>query len=219
MSFAPVVMNTSSVSTYWVLRDATTGEPKPDVTVTNIDIYYVAYRTAISAKVDCTALAAADSAYNSGGAFNCGQGVYRIDFPDAAWSGASWTEVILIVIAAGCMTEARRFLRTTATRGLSGTALPDAAADAAGGLPISDAGGLAMDDLPTLAEILAGTVEGTYTVNHALRAILALFGANYTGLSAGAGNATIRDIGNTKNRAVATIDSNGNRSVASIDLS
>lgn len=35
----------------------------------------------------------------------------------------------------------------SATRGLSGTALPAAAADAAGGLPISDAGGLAMDTL------------------------------------------------------------------------
>lgn len=33
----------------------------------------------------------------------------------------------------------------SATRGLSGTALPDAAADAAGGLPISDAGGLDLD--------------------------------------------------------------------------
>lgn len=33
----------------------------------------------------------------------------------------------------------------SATRGLAGTALPAAAADAAGGLPISDAGGLALD--------------------------------------------------------------------------
>lgn len=33
----------------------------------------------------------------------------------------------------------------SATRGLAGTALPDAAADAAGGLPISDAGGLDLD--------------------------------------------------------------------------
>jgi hypothetical protein len=32
-----------------------------------------------------------------------------------------------------------------ATRGMAGTALPDAAADAAGGLPISDAGGLDLD--------------------------------------------------------------------------
>jgi len=37
----------------------------------------------------------------------------------------------------------------SATRGLSGTALPAAAADAAGGLPISDAGGLDLDAMNT----------------------------------------------------------------------
>jgi len=37
----------------------------------------------------------------------------------------------------------------SATRGLAGTALPDAAADAAGGLPISDAGGLDLDAMNT----------------------------------------------------------------------
>lgn len=39
----------------------------------------------------------------------------------------------------------------SATRGLAGTALPDAVADAAGGLPISDAGGLGLDALNTAA--------------------------------------------------------------------
>jgi hypothetical protein len=42
----------------------------------------------------------------------------------------------------------------TATRGLSGTALPNAAADAAGGLPISDAGGLDMDSIGGAANVL-----------------------------------------------------------------
>ncbi len=58
----------------------------------------------------------------------------------------------------------------SATRGLSGTALPNAAADAAGGLPISDAGGLDMDNLPTLTRdkvtqrtTLRGTVAGSAT--------------------------------------------------------
>ena len=37
----------------------------------------------------------------------------------------------------------------SATRGLTGTAVPAAAADAAGGLPISDAGGLDMDSIKT----------------------------------------------------------------------
>lgn len=46
----------------------------------------------------------------------------------------------------------------SATRGLAGTALPDAAADAAGGLPISDDGGLDMDAIKDdTAAILADT--------------------------------------------------------------
>jgi len=44
------------------------------------------------------------------------------------------------------------------TRGLSGTALPAAAADAAGGLPISDAGGLDLDDIPITSEFEARTI-------------------------------------------------------------
>ena len=46
----------------------------------------------------------------------------------------------------------------SATRGLVGTALPAAAADAAGGLPISDAGGLELDDIPITAEFEARTI-------------------------------------------------------------
>ena len=46
----------------------------------------------------------------------------------------------------------------SATRGLAGTALPDAVADAAGGLAISDAGGLALDDIPITAEFEARTL-------------------------------------------------------------
>jgi hypothetical protein len=48
----------------------------------------------------------------------------------------------------------------SATRGLSGTALPAAAADAAGGLPISDAGGIDLDALNTnVSAILTDTGE------------------------------------------------------------
>lgn len=50
----------------------------------------------------------------------------------------------------------------SATRGLSGTALPAAAADAAGGLPISDAGGL---DLDAKVGALTFTVAGDVDVN------------------------------------------------------
>jgi len=46
---------------------------------------------------------------------------------------------------ASCMVQTGTIFTCSATRGLAGTALPDAAADAAGGLPISDAGGLDLD--------------------------------------------------------------------------
>jgi len=46
----------------------------------------------------------------------------------------------------------------SATRGLTGTALPAAAADAAGGVPISDAGGLDLDDIPITSEFEARTL-------------------------------------------------------------
>lgn len=54
----------------------------------------------------------------------------------------------------------------SATRGLSGTALPAAAADAAGGLPISDAGGLDLDTQigTDIDAILAGTVLLSTTI-------------------------------------------------------
>ncbi len=52
----------------------------------------------------------------------------------------------------------------SATRGLSGTALPAAAADAAGGLPISDAGGLDLDTL--FANIAAILVDTSTTLDN-----------------------------------------------------
>lgn len=44
----------------------------------------------------------------------------------------------------------------SATRGLAGTALPDAASDAAGGLPISDTGGLDLDAIKSKTDTLPG---------------------------------------------------------------
>ena len=65
------------------------------------------------------------------------------------------------------------------TRGLAGTALPNAAADAAGGLPISDAGGLDMDSISARlpAALVGGRIDAT---------------VDATGMEAGA-TAAIRD--------------------------
>lgn len=72
----------------------------------------------------------------------------------------------------------------SATRGLAGTALPAAAADAAGGLPISDAGGLdldamdsnvaaVLDDTGTSGVLLASTASSAQLVDDVLDEALA----------------------------------------------
>ena len=65
------------------------------------------------------------------------------------WSGRCtgvlpWAGPVVCFRAAGLNDKMIDSAYST-TRGLSGTALPDAAADAATGLPVSDAGGLALD--------------------------------------------------------------------------
>jgi hypothetical protein len=96
--------DSTDITTYFVLRDSATHAPKTDVTVTDIDLYYVSHKTAISSKADATALDAANSAHADNKAFNVGQGIYRIDWPDV-WTGAVGTTVNLAVVCSGVDTE------------------------------------------------------------------------------------------------------------------
>ncbi len=80
----------------------------------------------------------------------------------------SWYTVVISTVTVDGQTVsfvAASFRILSATRGMAGTALPDAAADAALGLPISDGGGLDLDnletlllDLPTVSEFDARTI-------------------------------------------------------------
>lgn len=71
------------------------------------------------------------------------------DNSDASFfSVGPWYHVVVSAITVDGQTVrfvACAFRIVSATRGMAGTALPNAAADAAGGLPISDAGGLDLD--------------------------------------------------------------------------
>lgn len=96
-----VANGTADVTTYFVLRDSTNHAPKTDVTITDIDLYYCEQRAAMAAKVDATALAAADSAHADNKAFHVGQGLYRIDWPDEAFNGGVGKVVNLIVVCTG----------------------------------------------------------------------------------------------------------------------
>jgi hypothetical protein len=96
-----VANGTADVITYFVLRDSTNHAPKTDVTITDIDLYYCEQGAAMAAKVDATALAAADSAHADNKAFHVGQGLYRIDWPDEAFNGGVGKVANLIVVCTG----------------------------------------------------------------------------------------------------------------------
>jgi hypothetical protein len=73
-------------------------------------------------------------------------------------------DVVMLYIkddTAGCVPFTATIYTCSATRGLAGTALPNAAADAAGGLPISDAGGLDLDTyIKRLEAAFTSTIAG-----------------------------------------------------------
>jgi hypothetical protein len=71
-------------------------------------------------------------------------GIYYLDLT-ATEMNADCVAIIVKTSTSGAKTTPLVIYPASATRGLAGTALPAAAADAAGGLPISDAGGLDLD--------------------------------------------------------------------------
>lgn len=99
--------------------------------------------------------------------------------------------------------------RDTVRLGL--TALPNAAADAAGGLVISDAGGLDIDALNTQI-VGANGVETGISLKQALRLAVAVL----AGRASGGGTATLvyKTPDNSATRLTLTVDSNGNRSAS-----
>jgi hypothetical protein len=142
-----VCKGSTDITSYFVLRDSVTHAPKTAVTVTALDLYYVAYQAAISAKADAAALGAANSAHADNSAFEVGLGVYRIDWPDV-WTGAVGTTVQLIVVGVGIDTT---FLEVEIT------GLPNIAAGLNGGLLIAGSNAAAV--------LAALTITGAFTVS------------------------------------------------------
>ena len=89
---------------YFKLVDDTTGSAKSGLTVTAIDATYVRTRSA-AVKNDCTAASSADAAHSDNTAFEVDStnapGLYRIDYPDAAFTtGAAM--VVLVATHVSC---------------------------------------------------------------------------------------------------------------------
>jgi hypothetical protein len=94
----------TDVTRYIVLGDSTTGAPETGYTITNLDLQYTRNRATPAAKVDAVALAATDTAHTDNRAIEVdatsSPGVYRVDWPDAAFATGS-DKVTLVVTGTG----------------------------------------------------------------------------------------------------------------------
>lgn len=100
-------------------------------------------------------------------------GTYRLDLSDAMVS-AEGTLTIYLHGATNLLQTPIRVHVASATRGYTGTAVPAAAADAAGGLVISDAGGLDVDTY-------LGRITGNVALASSLPSNFSLLGINGSG--------------------------------------
>lgn len=165
---------TTDVSVVIRIIDATDGTPETGV-VYNTSGIDLEYRREGAASVDITeadlTTPALTDSHEDGGFLHIGNGYYRLDLPDAACA-AGVTGVLVHgtvtgMVVIGCYIQLVAYDPFDTVR-LGLTALPNAAADAAGGLPISDAGGLDLDtqlgtDIDTLITNLAAVLVDTGT--------------------------------------------------------
>lgn len=238
-----VQANSTDVTTYFHLRLAADGTDATGLTITNIDLQYCRSGATPAAKVDATALGAANSAHSDNTAFEIDgtdqPGVYRVDWPDAAFASGV-REVILTVKVATAFTESLRVqivgfdpstdlsaaVWAAATRTLTAidednTTLDlDATIRAAVGLASANLD-TQLDALPTAAENatqlldVAAGVETNRTVRQSLRLMLAALAGKASGMATT--TAVFRDTNDSKDRITATVDADGNRSAVTLD--
>ena len=146
----------TNVTTYFTMRLTADGTAATGLTPGDFDLQYTRSGAAAAAKVDASL-----NGNGVGGAHSdstvievdatSSPGLYRVDWVDAAFAAAV-REVILSVKVATCFTEHLRVeidaevnvVEWAGTDVVAG-AIPAFAADAAGGLPVSDAGNLDLD--------------------------------------------------------------------------
>lgn len=139
--------------------DSADGTPETGVVfnTSGIDLWYRREGGAVVSITEADlATPALTDAHADGGFLHLSHGYYRLDLPDAAFAtGANYVDVggtvTDMVVIGGRVRLIDADLEDSVRAGL--TALPNAAADAAGGLPISDAGGFDVDSLANLGAL------------------------------------------------------------------
>jgi hypothetical protein len=138
---------------------STTGAGKTGLAAAAVTVTYTRYETdndVVTTDVTSSVndLSALTDAHNDWGwkevSATLSKGQYRLDVADAVFASGAWYAVVQVTITSGTAAATPKAFKLVAYNPLDAvrlglTALPNAAADAAGGLPISDAGGLDLD--------------------------------------------------------------------------
>jgi len=144
-----VTKGTTNQSINIRIVDSTDGTPETGVVsdTSGIDMWY-RREAAVSTDITEATLAALTTAHTDGGIKHINDGWYRLDVPDLAFAtGVDGVQVGGTVTGMVVHAPYVQLTNFDLMEGVRGglTSLPNAAADAAGGLPISDAGGLDID--------------------------------------------------------------------------
>lgn len=228
-----IAPGSTDITTYFKLVDPASGVPETGLTITDLDATYVRDR-ATAVKNDLTALVAADSAHADNKAFEVSStnapGLYRVDWPDAAFAaGVARVQLVIngaaidpAVIEVELATWVSYIGTPVALDGGSATlaSMLTKIADDNGGADFdatTDSLTEIVDGIATDAEI-ADAVHDEVVDTHTLRELLSLMAAALCGKASGGGTATVtfRNTNDSANRIVATVDANGNRTAVTL---
>ena len=150
---------TTNVVRYFMVRLVADGKAATGLTITTFDLQYTRELTAAATKIDAIVGTGGATTHVDNKIFELDStsspGLYMVCFPDAAFATGVDQVTLNLKYDSTVFTEAQNiqlvdFDPFDAVR-MGMTALPNAAADAALGLPISDAGGLDLDAMNTAA--------------------------------------------------------------------
>jgi len=177
-----VTQGSTDISVDVYIVDATDGTPELGVlfNTAGIDLEYRREGEAVVSITEAT-LALLTTAHADGGFLEIGHGYYRLDVPDAAFAaGASSVSIQGTVTGMVVLPQTIQLVAfdTQDSTRLGLTALPNANADAAGGLPISGLGGLDLDaslsgNIPQTADHTAGIADIPTVAEFNARTLLA----------------------------------------------
>lgn len=157
----PIKLGATNRSHPFYIPDSsvTTGKGKTGLTAADLTVSFTRFETdndvvftdVTSSLSDLSALTDSHSDWGVKEISSTKQpGLYRLDIADEVFASGAWTAVVYVCLTSGLAAATPIEFELVAYDPLDGTrlgltALPPAAADAAGGLPISDAGGLDLD--------------------------------------------------------------------------